>query len=62
MVDLRECPFCGGEAQFMRYSTGSIGAGCIACAIMFFVSNGDEKQAAEMWNRRADHDTIPTHT
>ena len=38
----------------MRYSAGSIGAGCRKCAIMFFVLNGNELKAAEAWNRRAD--------
>ena len=51
---LKPCPFCGGEATFMRYSAGSIGAGCRKCAIMFFVLNGNELKAAEAWNRRAE--------
>ena len=54
-VELKPCPFCGRQAEFMRYSMGSVGAGCIACAIMFFVSNGNENEAAKMWNRRANN-------
>ena len=38
----------------MRYSIGSVGAGCKACAIMFFVSNGNENEAARIWNRRVN--------
>jgi Lar family restriction alleviation protein len=53
-VELKPCPFCGGKAEFMRYSIGSVGAGCKACAIMFFVSNGNENEAARMWNRRVN--------
>ena len=54
-IELKPCPFCGGEATFMRYSAGSIGAGCRKCAIMFFVLNGNELKAAEAWNRRSDN-------
>ena len=31
MMELNKCPFCGRQAEFMRYSTGGIGAGCKAC-------------------------------
>lgn len=54
MDKLKSCPFCGRQAEFMRYSIGSIGAGCKACAIMFFVSNDNEAEAVGMWNRRAN--------
>lgn len=54
-VRLKPCPYCGGDAVFTRYATGSVAAGCGKCGRKMFVSNGDEHAVARMWNRRVDY-------
>lgn len=59
---LRNCPFCGGEAQmhtFRTYSTETRGMEsryyvcCRGCGIEQ-LNYRSEKEAREAWNRRAD--------
>ena len=66
-IELRPCPFCGGEAQ-VTYSydeTGGrlyvFGVSCKRCNLLLgHVGNGridgfsDPKSAVESWNRRAE--------
>lgn len=51
---LKPCPFCGGEASFMRYGvSGLYGVGCESCSINF--DGGQSKiYAKQRWNTRAN--------
>lgn len=67
MVDLKRCPFCGGEARLLlnakrkiygkdEYRTGVV-ACCNVCEARMFY--GSEKLAIEAWNRRVEQQWIP---
>ena len=61
MIELKPCPFCGGEALLSHDHEG-IGASSIRCrkcgleSIRFFKSfvHASDDKAVEFWNRRAD--------
>lgn len=49
MSDLRECPFCGGEAKIVD-GLGVFWVACESCGATTRLSEQDE--AREAWNRR----------
>lgn len=62
MIELKPCPFCGGEARLLlnakrkiygkdEYRTGVV-ACCNVCEARMFY--GSEKLAIEAWNRREE--------
>ena len=60
-LKLRECPFCGGEADIIRDPEGGdevmITCGSFTCVVN--VDTGwcaNEQQAVEAWNRRTNDD------
>jgi tRNA(Ile2) C34 agmatinyltransferase TiaS len=55
--ELKPCPFCGGEANFIG-ETATIK--CKKCGGAFIVTNPliSRLEASEAWNRRADNGTI----
>lgn len=52
--ELKPCPFCGGEADFIG-ETATIK--CKQCGGAFIVTNPliSKLEASEAWNRRADN-------
>ena len=54
MIELKNCPFCGGRAKIMRFN-GQNGyryfASC-ECCYTNMTPQGSERAAAEAWNRR----------
>lgn len=59
-LSLRECPFCGGEAErltrtslyrFQEY-TGRRAILCMNCGVIMF--GRTEQAAADLWNRRVN--------
>lgn len=64
MDNLKPCPFCGGNAVLIAYSTCSGAVGCVKCLFRSdkywdepMTSPKDERKkwkevAAEAWNRR----------
>lgn len=53
--ELRPCPFCGGEAEIVRNSSGSYFARCTnrQCAAKTRLYHENENGARQAWNRRA---------
>ena len=55
-TELRKCPFCGGEAKFVKtyYSTW------VKCTCCHASANSGESAeiAAELWNRRAGEQKV----
>lgn len=61
MVELKSCPFCGGESsEIVRYCDGPTVHFFVSCNSCFSTGRCDcmKEKAAENWNRRAD---IRTH-
>lgn len=64
MIELKPCPFCGGEAKLISYHasmwidnpTDSFVKckDCGATTIHYFPT---EEKAIEAWNRRAEHES-----
>lgn len=60
MVDLKPCPFCGGEAELYKHPRAvCFGVICTKCKTStgMFYSTFDksaEDKAVELWNRRAN--------
>ena len=62
MMDLKPCPFCGGEAKLYKNKHSTLDGRtidtykvlCSSCEIETFVFN-TPKSAAKRWNRRAAH-------
>ena len=55
-VDLKRCPFCGGEAEVTLF-LGNYIVACKGCPGSTFPCKGmTEEEAVEAWNRRADDD------
>ena len=52
MSDLRECPFCGGEA-FINHNGEMAGIGCNGCDAEMWVHVMEASAAIAAWNRRA---------
>ena len=53
---LRPCPFCGGEAEIVRNSSGSYFVRCAdkQCAAKTRIYHENENGARLAWNRRAE--------
>lgn len=56
-IKLKTCPFCGAEAEFIRYEDEDGDEWQVSCRHCFAATwNADSKElAAEAWNRRADN-------
>ena len=60
MEELRECPFCGGEAEVIDWRWGGIGYWRVECTAVDCPTNPrtarhrSEAKAIEAWNTRAD--------
>ena len=58
MADLRDCPFCGGDAKRFDIDEGeNAGGSCIACTRCLASGNvefGRKENFVSNWNRRAD--------
>lgn len=56
--DLRDCPFCGGDAERIDIAEGeNAGGSCIACTRCLASGNvefGRKENFVSNWNRRAD--------
>lgn len=63
-MELKPCPFCGGEAKVKRYSNGYnfwCLVKCDDCGVeQDSIRNGyyGEKQAVEAWNRRPSDEKV----
>ena len=58
-LKLRNCPFCGGEADHEIFTDGFrmwCRAGCKECGVELTVPYITGKEAAEAWNRRVSGD------
>lgn len=62
-MELKPCPFCGGEAEvvtrtFKKWMLKTITYHYIRCQVCRATSAPDysEAEAATAWNRRADHE------
>lgn len=54
-VELKPCPFCGGEAEFETYGGTACAVTCRKCRCGTpTVSLNDGERAVEAWNRRAE--------
>ena len=66
LVDLKPCPFCGGEADVIEhlfYEHDSLyGLQCKKCKAKTYLFYESEEKAIEAWNRRAgeekQHETL----
>lgn len=51
---LRECPFCGGEANFLKNGAGCFQVYCDNCEVrQYAYAHKDKEEAIEAWNNRA---------
>ena len=53
MIELRPCPFCGGEAKIIKGAL-RVWIHCFGCGIQLAARYLTEEDAAEAWNRRND--------
>ena len=55
MSELKPCPFCGGEAEFLVYEY-SVNSGTVECKSCATTSNliTDRESAIKAWNTRAN--------
>ncbi len=63
MIELKPCPFCGGEANIKRmninsriYTVGCNNARCIASLGHLFFGFVDKRKVADAWNRRKEEE------
>ena len=52
MIELKPCPFCGGEAEITHYDGDGYLPHCTKCAGMVETWFKHEEEAVEAWNRR----------
>jgi Lar family restriction alleviation protein len=69
MIELKPCPFCGGEAEYVYCSNmmliptlRQVAVQCKECGVATAVVDASTEycakdKATEVWNRRADNDT-----
>ena len=53
-MELKPCPFCGGEARVFQTFDLTWEVYCCNCTARIF-DIPDDKEAIEEWNRRADN-------
>lgn len=58
VAELRECPFCGGEAEIVNIEEGeNVGGSCVCCTRCLASSNVEfefKENFVDNWNRRSD--------
>lgn len=57
-IELKTCPFCGGEARmehFSEYDDEGYAVRCSECGIESPNCCSNEHEAAQWWNRRAEN-------
>lgn len=58
-MELKPCPFCGGEACMQEHVfhgyTSTYGVVCLDCCAETRQFYDTKEEAAEAWNRRADN-------
>lgn len=53
-IELRSCPFCGGEAEMWGIDTATPYVACESCGVSQPHVRRDAYDAAAAWNRRAE--------
>ena len=58
-LDLKPCPFCGGEAKVVKEYDSMIGetfyfCECASCTATILGGKVEEKEAIKIWNRRVE--------
>ena len=54
MAELKKCPFCGGEAKFLKNGAGCFQVYCDNCEVrQYAYAHKDKEEAIESWNNRA---------
>ena len=56
MPELKECPFCGGEAWLMDYFKRNYWVKCLKCGGQTMVFKENAERAITSWNRRVNDD------
>lgn len=57
MIELKPCPFCGGEVKIFKNYLNQNGISCTRCdGVFWFDDNSNEKNLKEAWNRRVESD------
>ena len=58
MSEIKECPFCGGEAYVVKDETQQLYKWRVECSCCFANTDNffEMKKAVEAWNRRADEE------
>lgn len=56
MSEIKECPFCGGEAYVVKDETQQLYKWRVECSCCFANTDNffEMKKAVEAWNRRED--------